>query len=58
MALGAILMRNDYKKVWQKKAREYLAIAFGSRCAICGYDGYLGAFDYHHLGDKDRSEHG
>lgn len=39
----------DVKKTWRKKAREYLAAAFGGKCTICGYDKTIAALDYHHV---------
>jgi len=40
---------NDKKKEWRKKTREYLAVAFGGACTICGYNKTIAALDYHHL---------
>lgn len=44
----------DKKKNWRKKAREYLAIAFGGKCTICGYDKTISALDYHHINPQDK----
>lgn len=46
----------DFKKTWRKKSREYLAIAFGGKCTICGYDKTIAALDYHHLDPEDKDE--
>lgn len=42
------------KKNWRKKAREYLAIAFGGKCTICGYNKTIAALDYHHIDPKQK----
>ena len=39
----------DSKSNWRRKAREYLAVAFGGKCTICGYDKTISALDYHHV---------
>lgn len=39
----------DWKKIWRKKAKGYLAAAFGGACTICGYDKTIAALDYHHV---------
>lgn len=44
----------DKKKCWRKKAREYLAIAFGGKCTICGYNKTIAALDYHHLNPSEK----
>lgn len=44
----------DNKKEWRKKAREYLAVAFGGACTICGYNKTISALDYHHLDPKQK----
>ncbi len=44
----------DYKKCWRKKAREYLALAFGGKCTICGYDKTIAALDYHHIDPSEK----
>lgn len=48
-------MKPDRKKRWRQRVREYLAAAFGNKCAICGYDACRAAFDYHHVEDKDQA---
>lgn len=42
-------MSSDGKSTWRKKARHFLASAFGNKCCICGYDKCQSAMDYHHL---------
>ncbi len=44
----------DSKKNWRQKAREYLAVAFGGKCTICGYDKVISALDYHHVDPKSK----
>lgn len=44
-----VLNLKDYKKNWRKKAKEYLAAAFGGSCTICGYNKTITALDYHHI---------
>ncbi len=44
----------DVKKYWRKKAREYLSIAFGGKCTICGYDKTIAALDYHHINPDEK----
>ena len=44
----------DNKKDWRKKARGYLAVAFGGKCTICGYDKTIAALDYHHVDPKEK----
>ena len=48
---------SDRKKSWRNKAREYLAIAFGGKCTVCGYDKLISALDYHHLDPKNKDDH-
>ena len=45
----------DYKKTWRRKAREYLAAAFGGACTVCGYDKTISALDYHHLNALEKN---
>ena len=40
---------SDHKKTWRKKAREYLALAFGGKCTVCNYNKTISALDYHHV---------
>lgn len=47
-------MKKDSKKNWRKKAREFLAAAFGGKCTICGYDKTIAALDYHHVDPKSK----
>ena len=49
-------MRTDHKKTWRKKVRELLAVAFGGRCTICGYDKTTAALDYHHVDPKEKDK--
>lgn len=42
------------KSNWRKKARSYLAVAFGGKCTICGYDKTIAALDYHHVNPKEK----
>lgn len=46
----------DSKQRWRRKARAYLAEAFGGKCTVCGYDKTIAALDYHHVDSagKDR----
>ncbi len=44
----------DFKSNWRKKARIYLAEAFGGACTICGYDKCTEAIDYHHINPKEK----
>lgn len=44
----------DTKKNWRKRARGYLAAAFGGKCTICGYDKTIAALDYHHIDPKSK----
>lgn len=45
----------DAKKCWRKKARIYLAAAFGGKCTICSYDKTIAALDYHHINSKEKN---
>lgn len=47
---------SDFKKVWRKKARVLLALAFGGKCTICGYNDCIAAFDYHHINPSEKDE--
>lgn len=47
-------MKKDGKLTWRNKARLALALAFGGKCAICGYDKCIGAIDYHHIDPKTK----
>jgi 5-methylcytosine-specific restriction endonuclease McrA len=38
---------------WRRNAKETLVAELGGRCAICGYDRYVGALEFHH---RDPSE--
>lgn len=42
------------KKNWRKKARRYLAIAFGGKCTVCGYNKTISALDYHHINPEEK----
>lgn len=50
------ISKSDSKINWRKKAREYLALAFGGRCAVCGYDKCLACFDYHHVDASQKDD--
>ncbi len=39
----------------RKKLKEMLVEYKGGKCAICGYQKYIGAFDLHHVGDSEKS---
>lgn len=45
---------NESKKNWRKRARQYLAAAFGGKCTICGYDKTIAALDYHHIDPAEK----
>lgn len=42
------------KRNWRKRARQYLAVAFGGKCTICGYDKAIAALDYHHINPNEK----
>ncbi|MHA2279806.1 MAG: HNH endonuclease signature motif containing protein [Promethearchaeota archaeon] len=44
-----MIPKTDTKSNWRRKAREYLAAAFGGKCTICGYNKIISALDYHHI---------
>ena len=33
---------------WRKRAKQRLVVEAGGRCALCGYDRYVGALQFHH----------
>lgn len=38
---------------WRRRTKEYLVLAFGGKCCICGYNKYIGNLAFHHMEDKD-----
>jgi hypothetical protein len=39
----------------RRNKKEKLVKMFGNKCAICGYNKYSGALDFHHLNPKTKS---
>jgi transposase len=39
----------------RRKVKEILVSEWGGRCAVCGYDSYSGALQFHHLNPADKS---
>jgi hypothetical protein len=40
---------------WRRRAKRKLAEEAGGRCALCGYDSYMGALQFHHLDRSTKS---
>jgi len=39
----------------RRRLKEVLAQEAGGRCAVCGYDNYIGALEFHHLDPADKT---
>ena len=40
---------------WRRNAKEKLVAEAGGRCALCGYDRYIGALQFHHLDPSQKA---
>ena len=47
--------RSEQVVGWRRRAKERLVAEAGGRCALCGYDRYLGALQFHHLERSSKS---
>jgi transposase-like protein len=46
--------RQDRVARWRRQTKLKLVSEFGGRCAICGYDRYPGALEFHHLDPSEK----
>jgi hypothetical protein len=49
--------KKEAVKLWRQKTKERIVEAFGSSCAICGYNKYNGSLALHHL-DPNKKDFG
>ena len=40
---------------WRRRTKERLVQEAGGACAICGYDRYVGALEFHHLDPRQKA---
>jgi hypothetical protein len=48
-SLRCPLCASDRVARWRRRAKETLVQEAGGSCAVCGYDRYIGALQFHHL---------
>ena len=61
-ASGKVYYRHKCKKCnvenvtnRRRRVKQILVQEAGGKCAICGYDRFVGALDFHHLDPKEKS---
>lgn len=46
--------RADAVVEWRRRAKKILVDEAGGRCALCGFDAYVGALQFHHVNPRDK----
>lgn len=47
--------RSENVSEWRRRAKRKLVEAAGGKCALCGYDRFLGALQFHHMDPATKS---